>query len=371
MAEDRTLPSKAPGTFDNARVRVGEWWEEAAWTADTGGVRPPASQGTRAFGRRDGCTSSESIARSNGHTTASITSWGHTNRWENEPAPLEPKKLMRKQHVEGPSTVAVEATLHGEGGLRPDQEALIFGNGTVATPHHSGRAAGAMRPAHHSATSMPPFATGDAPPHGTSDILYSAVTGVAKVGTHAGLGAAPADLPAKQQPSSLMALVGDVGEPTPRARPPPYDPAASTPVQRAAAPPPTPAASAAALAACAQLADVLADRHTDWFEAFRPYDAAGAGEVSPADLLRIFRNVGISPPPSMLRELPAACLTPRGGVHYPTLGSMLPQSADLAAKAALPPLLSSAGNASVRTYPHSSRHAGAQALPQTTTSYRP
>ena len=53
---DEAPVAATPRSYENTAVRLGEWWEEAAWTESTGGQRAPASMGARPFGRRQGCS---------------------------------------------------------------------------------------------------------------------------------------------------------------------------------------------------------------------------------------------------------------------------------------------------------------------------
>ena len=67
----------------------------------------------------------------------------------------------------------------------------------------------------------------------------------------------------------------------------------------------------------------LTVRGVPWEAAFAPYDASRSGVVSMSDLLRVFRESGLSPQPSLLRELPNHTLTARG-VWYAALQELVP-----------------------------------------------
>ena len=126
----------------------------------------------------------------------------------------------------------------------------------------------------------------------------------------------------------------------------------------AAAAPPSAAAVSAALGALANLHAVLADRHTPWAAAFKPYDVRGTGCVGLSELLKVFRSCGLSPPPDTLRDLPTIAPSAGGGaaVDYLALGAMVAPAA-AAADALPPPLYSATAGAQVNTLPVSRRHA--------------
>ena len=76
----------------------------------------------------------------------------------------------------------------------------------------------------------------------------------------------------------------------------------------AAAGEPTLASLPPVVAELCRLHSQLTARGVSWEAAFQPYDYARAGVVSMSDLLRIFRESGLSPPPSLLREVCSCAL---------------------------------------------------------------
>jgi hypothetical protein len=110
MSEQKQRP------FRNPAVRVGEWWEADAWINENNeGLSrstPSAAAGSRPFGRRDPRNDAEDLARTNGHHTDALTSWGHAASWNATPPE---NKTSRRAAVDPPDTSEIQAILRGEG----------------------------------------------------------------------------------------------------------------------------------------------------------------------------------------------------------------------------------------------------------------
>lgn len=185
-------------SFAHTGVRVGEWWEEAAWTEGTGGVRSAASAGSRPFGREACCSNSEHAARSSGHATSNIVDWGQGASKETDFAQNSRRGVVETSLK---SSQAMSDTLvWNAAGQVPEAR-----SGRRPPPVPSQEAPYACDAYEQETPLQPPK-------------LYSATSGLLSVGEHKGLSPGPANLPAKQQPASLTALVGDVDEPSPRRR---------------------------------------------------------------------------------------------------------------------------------------------------------
>ena len=332
-------PEATPRAYNNTGVRVGEWWEAAAWSAENDGSRVCAARGSRPFGQRAALNDAATLARLGGHPTSTLTSWGHQNGWENDPMPAN-DRATRRALIEPPSTAEIQAALKGKGGVPACEETLLFATSRLPKPPGSGKRAVTNRP---EPQPVAPFARDDTPASQQPPKLFSAVSNVQCIGEHAGLGAG---LSAKPQRGSLVDLVGDVGEPTPRG---PRRPAEAPPAWAMAPAPPVmvpPEARAAAFAAVGELAAVLADRHTDLLTTLRPYDLHKKGSVPLDSLMRVFRHAGLAPPPAMLRDLPSEFLT-EAGVDYVALAAALPAGGDAPAA-----LLSAVSDTQVGRRPH-------------------
>ena len=62
-------------SYQTSKVHTANWHEEAQWR-DSTGQRPAASLGARRFGQATDLTEAQALARTNGHDTRSLTSWG-------------------------------------------------------------------------------------------------------------------------------------------------------------------------------------------------------------------------------------------------------------------------------------------------------
>lgn len=153
--------------FRNPAVRVGEWWEADAWVNEnnTGLSRstPSAADGSRPFGRREPRNDAEDLARTNGHHTGALTSWGHATSWE--PPPPE-NRTSRRAAVDPPSTSEMQAILRGEGHAEAEQ--LRANEGQLAT--HSARGS------RHSQHSVP-WARDDDVVQTHAPVLFDAIYG--------------------------------------------------------------------------------------------------------------------------------------------------------------------------------------------------
>ena len=308
----------------------------------------------------------ELLARTDGHQTTNLTSWGHTGRFDQGPMSFTDRK-SRREHLEPPSTAQIEAALHGvslSAGEPPDPMILQAGI-TACTPGRRDRAPSQFTPRSEPA---PPWAHDGNPPHPNGDeVLFDAVSGIARCARGAGKMQAAGETPIKgvRTPAPLDHLRGtSFHDARTECRPPPLTPqsSASEAANLLAA---TPGADgggggapyAEVVTALYGLATALSDRRLEWRAAFQPYDAAGSGVISLSDLLRVFRAQGLCPQPSLLRELPRQTLV-AGGVSYAALQALLPsRPQDQPA-----PLLSSKNDASLQNLASSRRYASAQSV---------
>ena len=319
-----------PAAFHNSGVRVGEWWQADAWRTTTTGAgdrqQASAAMGSRAFGRRVPCQPDEMLARTDGRDPKALTSWGHDDtRWDRgrDPlpgaGPLPDSRAPRRAFVPPPSTAVMEASLHGEALTAAEPpEPYYFATGQATTPGRSLVASGTYTPARVPAAASTPWACdGDAPQ--LTEVLYDAKAGIARCGHGGGLAGAgsakprdhlhgaaanlkPEPAPA-MTPSMTPSTAGGFGGMHASATGAPQEPAAGM----AAAGEPTLASLPPVVAELCRLNTQLTARGVSWEAAFQPYDYARAGVVSMSDLLRIFRESGLSPPPSLLREVCQLC----------------------------------------------------------------
>ena len=84
------MAERESALYQSSKVRVGEWWETRAWTEQTDGTKAAVSDGARPFGARQNLSAEEIRARSIGHSTADLTSWGHGDRFSRPAGPLQP-----------------------------------------------------------------------------------------------------------------------------------------------------------------------------------------------------------------------------------------------------------------------------------------
>ena len=106
------------GQYSTTVTRQQGWQEEEAWrTSDgLGTQRHMASNGARPFGRTAALSEHENLARTNGHSTAHLTSWGHVRTWDTQRTDLTANdRATRRSAVPPPNTDAMRQTLKGEG----------------------------------------------------------------------------------------------------------------------------------------------------------------------------------------------------------------------------------------------------------------
>lgn len=291
-----------------------------------------------------------SQARTNGHQTSSLTSWGHDASWDRQQVHGQNDRPTQRAHVPAPSTRAIESTLRGEALPGEAAEPHILANGHAVTPRTTPSAA---------AVGATPWATDDDPPAPSKEPppLFDSISGVVRCGGGARVSVASQQPSASLTPGSLI--------PSASAANPEDDPAyresglshlshrhtprdhllgasriaeSGAETDGAAAhgaaahgaaascaplpPPPvvTEPPAPMVLDALQSLSNALADRGVTWESAFALYDPTRSGVVSAANVLRVFRGAGISPAASLLDSLPAATTVAGGGVRYMVRG---------------------------------------------------
>ena len=327
-------PPRLPASnFNNSGVRVGEWWEHDAWRLTTGLAhgdrqRASAAVGSRPFGRREPCSEAENAARTDGRNTSSLISWGHEGRWDRGSnalpgaGPLPDSRPVRRNFIPPPSNAAALASIHGEQLTAGQHEAMHFQTGQVTTPGRrfskeamcAPPATSAAQPEHA------PFARDDdvraasAEAHGEPPLLFDAKTGVACVARGHGLAAGPTPQAVHLHGAQLREEEGGENNSScngsHRAGAGMRQAQTTTAVAAASHETPPPSILSPVIAEVYRLSRALADRGVAWELAFAPFDPARTGVVSLSDLLRVFRDAGLSPQPSLLREVRQPRSTP-------------------------------------------------------------
>jgi hypothetical protein len=129
------------GQYSTTVTRQQGWQEEEAWrTSDgLGTQRHMASNGARPFGRTAALSEHENLARTNGHSTAHLTSWGHVRTWDTQRTDLTANdRATRRSAVPPPNTDAMRQTLKGEGLADGAAEPVVLMSGHAIKPGGQG-----------------------------------------------------------------------------------------------------------------------------------------------------------------------------------------------------------------------------------------
>ena len=308
------------GQYSTTVTRQQGWQEEEAWrTSDgLGTQRHMASNGARPFGRTAALSEHENLARTNGHSTAHLTSWGHVRTWDTQRTDLTSNdRATRRSAVPPPNTDAMRQTLKGEGLADGAAEPVVLMSGHAIKPGPQ-RAPVANSPRRSDAV---PWATIDntgAP--AKEEPIFDGVSGVALIrGSRPTMPITTANA-INVQPGSVQPITAGGPYPsevtaTPRYQHTPRETFHVVGAAAATPPPPPPLTfvggapsaplSQEMLDALFGLARALEDRRQTWASAFTPYDRSGTGLVSLSDLLRVFRANGLAIQPQLLqRSLP-------------------------------------------------------------------
>ena len=273
-------------------------------------------------------------ARTNGHLTKHLTSWGHDCDYDRSSNLHANYRSSRRMPIPPPSTETITRSLRGEGLEGSASEPMILAKGQTVNLRS------APEPSPRRAT---PWATDDELSNlrPGNNVLYDSVSGAShatvnprrRVDSLATGSLVPYDEDSRQ--AHCDAAEHKQGEHTPLPLPTPCDDCSDgehlpyrlsvstdgkSRIRDVTAPQ---CLSAEVIDAVTSLTTALADRHISWLEAFAPYDHRGCGFVSTDDMLRIFRAAGLSPSTSLLRFFSAPYLTPQG-VDYRALRELAP-----------------------------------------------
>ena len=196
-------------SYQTTKVHTSNWHEEAAWRPDDG-VRPSATVGARRFGQVSELTPAQTLARSSGHDTRNLTSWGQeTAMFDGSCGDFAPTRPSRRGIIHPPEKPDVKLAVAGEGLAEGEEEVQHYATGQVSTPG-TGRA---VSMASAIGTSHEPFATESDPPLPGPPVLFDSISGVAK-STGRGLGVVSTEpsLPASSRTPPTRARPQPMGQ---------------------------------------------------------------------------------------------------------------------------------------------------------------